>query len=289
MDFLELAKARCTSRGFTDEKISKIDLDRILSAGRVAPSACNRQPQRIIVVQDPENLTKVQKAYQTFGSQCVLVVCRDTRNELIRPFDQKCSGDLDIGIVCDHMLLAARELGIGSVMVGLFDLNIIRREFGIPEYIEPTALLILGYPEKGFLNPEHHSVERKPISQTVMYESCFMAKFEFEYTEIDGLLYPNIEIDGKAELDSLGKYGRLRLKYLHEQKAGMYRELLLKGKLAEHCAKLEKAAFEIAEQIHTAYLKTHPMPEEDTMERIRLSELAQEIADECVIHDLICQ
>lgn len=116
-----------------------------------------------------------------------------------------------------------------------------------------------------------------------------MAKFEFEYTEIDGLLYPNIEIDGKAELDSLGKYGRLRLKYLHEQKAGMYRELLLKGKLAEHCAKLEKAAFEIAEQIHTAYLKTHPMPEEDTMERIRLSELAQEIADECVIHDLICQ
>lgn len=171
MDFLELAKARCTSRGFTDEKISKIDLDRILSAGRVAPSACNRQPQRIIVVQDPENLTKVQKAYQTFGSQCVLVVCRDTRNELIRPFDQKCSGDLDIGIVCDHMLLAARELGIGSVMVGLFDLNIIRREFGIPEYIEPTALLILGYPEKGFLNPEHHSVERKPISQTVMYES----------------------------------------------------------------------------------------------------------------------
>ncbi|WP_312281999.1 nitroreductase family protein [Oscillibacter sp.] len=171
MDFLELAKARCTTRGFTDEEISKIDLDRILSIGRVAPSACNRQPQRIIVVQDPENLTKVQKAYQTFGSQCVLIVCRDTRNELIRPFDQKCSGDLDIGIVCDHMLLAARELGIGSVMVGLFDLNIIRREFGIPEYIEPTALLILGYPEKGFLNPERHSAERKPISQTVMYES----------------------------------------------------------------------------------------------------------------------
>lgn len=171
MDFLELAKARCTTRGFTDEKISKMDLDRILSVGLVAPSACNRQPQRIIVVQDPENLSKVQKAYQTFGSQCVLIVCRDTRNELIRPFDRKCSGDLDIGIVCDHMLLAARELGIGSVMVGLFDLNIIRREFGIPEYIEPTALLILGYPEKGFLNPERHSVERKPISQTIMYES----------------------------------------------------------------------------------------------------------------------
>ncbi|WP_313133513.1 TnpV protein [Anaerocolumna sp.] len=61
-----------------------------------------------------------------------------------------------------------------------------------------------------------------------------MAKFEFEYTEISGLLYPNIKIDGKAELDSLGKYGRLRLSYLHEQKPGMYRKLLLTGKLAQH-------------------------------------------------------
>lgn len=116
-----------------------------------------------------------------------------------------------------------------------------------------------------------------------------MARFEFEYTEIDGLLYPNIEIDGKAELDSLGKYGWLRLSYLHEQKPDMYRELLLTGKLAEHCAKIEKTAFEMSERIRVAYLKTHSMPDEDTMERIRLSEQAQEVADEYVIHDLICQ
>ncbi|KAF5048602.1 Transposon-encoded protein TnpV [anaerobic digester metagenome] len=115
-----------------------------------------------------------------------------------------------------------------------------------------------------------------------------MAKFEFEYTEIDGLLYPNIEIDGKAELDSLGKYGRLRLNYLHEQKFGMYRELLLTGKLAEHCMTIEKAAFEMTERVRADYLKAHPMPEYDTMKRIRLSELAQEIADECVLCNLIC-
>lgn len=170
MDFFELAKARCTTRGFTGESISKTDLERILSVGRVAPTACNQQPQRIIVVQTSNNLSKVQKAYQTFGSHCVLIVCRDTRNELIRPFDQKCSGDLDIGIICDHMMLAAREMNIGSVMVGLFDPTIIRKEFNIPQYIEPTALLILGYPEKGFLNPERHATERKPLSDTVMYE-----------------------------------------------------------------------------------------------------------------------
>ncbi len=170
MDFLELAKQRCTTRGFTGEIIDKSDLDRILSAGRVAPSACNQQPQRIIVVRQPDNLRKVQKAYRTFGSQCVLIVCQDKKNALIRPFDGKCSGDLDIGIVCDHMMLAARELNIGSVMVGLFDPEIVRKEFNIPEYIEPTALLLLGYPDKGFLSAGRHTAERKPLTDTVMYE-----------------------------------------------------------------------------------------------------------------------
>lgn len=69
-----------------------------------------------------------------------------------------------------------------------------------------------------------------------------MTNFELEYIEIDGLLYPNIEVDGKAELDNLGKYGRLCLSYLQEQKPGRYRELLLTGKLAEHCTAIDKAA-----------------------------------------------
>ena len=171
MDFLELVKQRCTTRGFTDKKIDKDDLERILSAGRVAPTACNKQPQRIIVVQRPDNILKVEKAYQTFSSQCILIVCQDKRNALIRPFDEKCSGDLDIGIICDHMMLAARELNIGSVMVGLFDPHIIRKEFNIPEYIEPTALIFLGYPAKGFLNPDRHKTERKPLEDIVMYEN----------------------------------------------------------------------------------------------------------------------
>ena len=170
MEFIELAKQRCTTRGFNDREICDNDLNYILSAGRVAPTACNKQPQRTIVVRQPENLLKVQYAYKTFGSRCVLIICRDRRNELVRPFDGKCSGDLDIGIICDHMMLAARERGIGSVMVGLFDPHIIRREFSIPEYIEPVALLLFGYPEKGFLNSERHSTDRKPLEETVLFE-----------------------------------------------------------------------------------------------------------------------
>lgn len=171
MDFLTLAKSRCTTRGFSDQSLTKEDVNYILEASRVAPSACNKQPQRIIVVRKSENLAKVEKAYQTFHAPCVMIVCRDCRDALIRPFDQKCSGDLDIGIVCDHMMLAARERGIGSVMVGLFDPRIITAEFSLPSHIEPTALLLMGFPSEGFLSPDRHDRERKPLSDTVIFES----------------------------------------------------------------------------------------------------------------------
>ncbi|MEA4861808.1 MAG: nitroreductase family protein [Victivallaceae bacterium] len=170
MNFLELAKSRCTTRGFDGTPIKEDDLTYILEAGRVAPTACNRQPQKIVVVRDPANLVKVNKAYNTFNAPCVLLVCRDRRDELIRPFDGKCSGDLDIGIICDHMMLAARELGIGSVMIGLFDPAVIRQEFGMPPYVEPTALLLLGHPSGGFLSSERHATARRPPADTIMHE-----------------------------------------------------------------------------------------------------------------------
>lgn len=115
-----------------------------------------------------------------------------------------------------------------------------------------------------------------------------MANFELEYTEIDGLLYPNIEINGKAELGDLVKYGLLRLHYLYERKPQMYRELLLTGKLAEHCASIDKTAFEMAERIRADYLKKHTIPEDDTMEHIRIFTQAQMVVDEVIIAEFIC-
>ena len=66
MYFLKHAKSRCTTRGFEDKPIEKEKLNIILEAGRVAPTACNKQPQRIIVVEEIQNLNKVKKAYNTF-------------------------------------------------------------------------------------------------------------------------------------------------------------------------------------------------------------------------------
>lgn len=114
-----------------------------------------------------------------------------------------------------------------------------------------------------------------------------MAKIELNYFEKDGLLYPFVET-GMEHLESeLGKYGILCLRFLHEHKHEMYTELLFSGKLAEHCASIDKAAFEQAECIRADYLDKHPMPFENTMDRIRISTQAQMVADEIVIAELI--
>ena len=110
---------------------------------------------------------------------------------------------------------------------------------------------------------------------------------DLEYTEIDSLLYPKIETGMEHIEDDLGKYGILRLRYLHKHKQELYRELLLTGKLAKHCNAIDIAAFEQSEQIQAAWLETHPMPLEDTLERIRLRTQAQMIADEIVTAELI--
>lgn len=110
---------------------------------------------------------------------------------------------------------------------------------------------------------------------------------ELDYIEIDGLLYPNIALDDEELYSDLDKYGNLRLKYLHEQKPEMYRELLVSGKLARHCADIKKSAFDMAERIRGQYLEQNPPPLENTMARIQAFTLAQDIADECVLHDLI--
>lgn len=109
---------------------------------------------------------------------------------------------------------------------------------------------------------------------------------ELGYTEIDGLLYPNLTLGDEALYDDLGKYGNLRLRYLHEQKLQMYSKLLFSGKPAQHCADIEQAAFELAERIRGQYLREHSTPAEG-MERIQAFTQAQMIADEIVLHDMV--
>ncbi len=111
---------------------------------------------------------------------------------------------------------------------------------------------------------------------------------EFDYVEVDGLLYPRIEVDGKEVLNDLGKYGRMRLEYLREYRPGMYRELLVSGRLAGHCRSVDELGFEMAEQILERYLETNPVSDGDFIKCVQIHFLAQQLANEIVSSIFIC-
>ena len=148
MTFQELAHARYSVRSFQDRPIAEEHLNLILEAGRVAPTACNFQPQKIYVAKSPEAREKLASVCRcTFGAPVILVVCydreRDWKNKLMPGYE---SGETDAAIVCTHMMLQAFELGIGSCWVGYFNPKTVAETLGLPGNITVSALLPMGYP-----------------------------------------------------------------------------------------------------------------------------------------------
>lgn len=80
-------------------------------------------------------------------------------------------GDIDTSILTDHMMLQATELGLGSVWICYFKPDVISREFGFPENLEPVNILAVGYSDEEAADPERHTRMRIPISQLVSYEN----------------------------------------------------------------------------------------------------------------------
>jgi nitroreductase len=169
MNFLELAKKRYSARKYLNKPVEPEKLDAILEAGRIAPTACNNQPQRILVVQSPEGLEKVTKGYKSFGAPLVLIVCADHSETWKRSYDGKDSADIDASIVTTHMMLCAAEQGLDSVWICAFNPAIIKAEFKIPDHLEPINLLMIGYADAALKSPKHDS--RKPQSDTVFFEN----------------------------------------------------------------------------------------------------------------------
>ncbi len=165
------AEKRYSCRSFEQRPVEKSDMDKILEAGRIAPTAGNFQPQRIIVVNTPEGMRKLaQCTHYTYGAPAALIVCYDENEVWVRNYDGKNAGDVDASIVATQMMLQAAELDIGTCWIGHFDPWKIKELFNIPEHVVPVAILDMGYPgEKGQPHPVHW--KRKALSETVVYES----------------------------------------------------------------------------------------------------------------------
>ena len=169
MDFMTLAKKRCSIRAYTDQKVEPEKLAQILEAARIAPTAKNLQPLKLLAVQSEEGLAKIGKAANVYGAPLVIVVCADHDRNWTRPFDGKQSGDIDASILTDHMMLQATELGLGSVWICFFKPDVLREEFALPENLEPINILAIGYAAGEHAKSDRHEV-RVPLDQLVAYE-----------------------------------------------------------------------------------------------------------------------
>lgn len=171
MDVITIAKQRMSVRAYKETKVEPGKLERILEAAHVAPTAANRQPVRLIVVQSEEGLAKLGRAADVYGAPLAVIVCADHDRAWVRPFDQKQTGDIDASILTDHMMLAATELGLGTVWVCYFKPEVLREEFHLPANLEPVNILAIGYSDAEPADTDRFDIQRIPISQLVSYES----------------------------------------------------------------------------------------------------------------------
>lgn len=171
MSVLQIVKQRYSVRNYEERPVEEEKLHKLLAAGRVAPSAKNNQPTRLIVVREKVNLEKLKKGANVHGAPLAIIVVGDHQAAWHRPYDNKCSVDIDASIVTDHIVLAATELGLGTLWVGYFDPVIIRQEFNIPAGIEPINIIGVGYAAGAAKSPDRHSETRKPLQELVIWES----------------------------------------------------------------------------------------------------------------------
>lgn len=171
MSFLDLAKKRYSVREYQSKKVEEDKLLKILEAGRVAPTGCNKQPYRLIVVQEEKGLEKIKKAANIFGAPLAIIVCGDHNSVWKRPYDGKKIVDIDTSIVTDHMMLQATELDLGSVWICYFKPEVIKEEFNLPDYLEPVNILLIGYAKGDSASLDRHEKLRRPLSDLVSYES----------------------------------------------------------------------------------------------------------------------
>lgn len=174
-DFLKLVASRQSDRSYDMSRaVQPEKLERILEAACLAPSACNAQPWRFVVVTEPEFSVKVGKATAGLGmnkfakdAPVHILVVEESMNItsfLGAKIKDKYFPLIDIGIAAAHITLAAENEGLGSCILGWFDEKEIKKLMGIPASKRLLLDITIGYPAKG-----KRKKSRKPKEKTISY------------------------------------------------------------------------------------------------------------------------
>lgn len=172
MDFLDLAKQRYSCRSFSTKEVEKDKIYKILEAARLAPTARNYQPQRILVLTQKEQLQKIKLCTQYgWNAPVIMIIFFDKLISYKRDkYDNKEFGDIDSSIVTTQMIFEAQSLGLGTTWIGSFNPQKLKEIYGIPENLIPVAILPIGYPSDES-NPSNLHFRRNEISSFVYWNT----------------------------------------------------------------------------------------------------------------------
>ena len=167
MGFKELIQARYSVRAYKPDPVEEEKLQQVLEAACLAPTAVNRQPFRLLVLRTGGREEELQRIYsRKWFTQAPLIICICTVPEeaWVRRDGRKYV-DVDAAIAMDHLILAARSLGLGTCWIADFDLAAAREVLGLPDDVEPLLFTPLGHPAG-----EPRPKRRKDLSELVRYD-----------------------------------------------------------------------------------------------------------------------
>ncbi len=169
MSFQDLIRNRYSVRAYKPDAVPDDLLAQVLEAGRLAPTAANKQPFRVIVIHTAGRAAELRRIYhREWFTQAPLILCVCTvRAEAWQRamYDGKSHADVDATIAMDHMILAAAELGLGTCWIAAFNPAAAREILALPDEVEPVLFTPLGFPADE-LRPK----ERRPLAELVKYE-----------------------------------------------------------------------------------------------------------------------
>lgn len=167
MDVFTAIAGRRSIRSYKNKEVEEEKIGRIIEAGRLAPSAGNRQEWKFVIARNKENRLKLAKAAydQNFIAEApVVIVACATESKAVMPCGEK-AYTVDLSIAVSYMILAAYELGLGTCWIGAFKEEEAKEVLGIPDHIRVVALFPVGYPDQ---NPAQRP--RKSIDQIACFE-----------------------------------------------------------------------------------------------------------------------
>jgi len=169
MDIYEAIRTRRSVRSYKSDPIPEDVLSRVLEAMRLAPSGCNAQPWKFIIVRDEELRKQLVGACrgQTFVGEAPVIIVGCGWEDKAYPSMGGYWNSLpvDIAIALDHLSLAAASEGLGTCWIGAFDEGEVKRILGIPNDVRVISLMTLGYPAS-----ISGKTGRKPLDEIICYD-----------------------------------------------------------------------------------------------------------------------